>query len=261
MREGDQRRLVLLGGSDESTHIVYRALSAEFSTVELILERRVSRLQVLLRRARRLGLLRAFGQLLFLTTAVPVLRLLSSKRIKEIKRDAGLDDRPVTAEVIQVASVNCDEARRALKELKPAVTVVNGTRIIGVDTLSAVAVPFLNMHAGITPAYRGVHGGYWALREGRKDLVGTTIHLIDEGIDTGGIVEQAFFHPTVADSFASYPYLHLAAGIPALIKAVHQALDGTLQVKDPPTDIPPSRLHYHPTLWDYLSGRFRKRVK
>jgi folate-dependent phosphoribosylglycinamide formyltransferase PurN len=261
MHEGDRKRIALLGVSDPSTRIVYRALSDHFTDVIVILEQRVPRRQLLLRRAQRLGVGRALGQALFVTGAVPVLRILSSSRVEEIKRRAGLDDRPLSAPIVRVTSVNSDEARRTLKAVNPVVTVVNGTRIIDADTLSAVGSPLINVHAGITPSYRGVHGGYWALREGRPDLVGTTIHLIDEGIDTGEIVQQVFFDVTTRDSFATYPYLHLAAGIPALIEAVQKALEGTLITEVPANDLPPSKLHYHPTLWEYLNGRVRQGVK
>ena len=105
------------------------------------------------------------------------------------------------------------------------------------------------MHAGITPAYRGVHGGYWALAEGRTDLVGTTIHLVDEGIDTGGVIEQASFSPTEADTFVTYPYLHTAAGLPPLIEAVRGILRGhaacaprALESDHAPTPLPPHAL-------------------
>jgi methionyl-tRNA formyltransferase len=120
-------------------------------------------------------------------------------------------------------------------------------------------VPFINMHAGVTPAYRGVHGGYWALAEGRPDLAGTTIHLVDEGIDTGDVIRQVTFAPSDADNFATYPYLHTAAGLPALLDAVDSILCG-----DGPARCAPksqhSRLRYHPTLWSYLATGCRRKV-
>jgi folate-dependent phosphoribosylglycinamide formyltransferase PurN len=37
-----------------------------------------------------------------------------------------------------------------------------------------------------------VHGGYWALAENNPQLVGTTVHFVDTGIDTGEVIEQSF---------------------------------------------------------------------
>ena len=61
--------------------------------------------------------------------------------------------------------------------------MVNGTRIISSRVLDSIGCPIINTHAGITPRYRGVHGGYWALAEGHPEEVGTTVHLVDKGIE------------------------------------------------------------------------------
>ncbi|MBA2372583.1 MAG: hypothetical protein H0V74_00060 [Chloroflexi bacterium] len=128
------------------------------------------------------------------------------------------------------------------------------------DTLRSVRRPILNLHMGITPMYRGAHGGYWALVDRRPDLVGTTIHLVGEGIDTGAIIEQVRSTVEEADSFATYPYLHLAAGIPALIRAVRAGLAGDLQ---PMRTLPvvTSKLRTHPTLWGYLAPRLARGIR
>src|SRR5438093_9923670 len=52
--------------------------------------------------------------------------------------------------------------------------VVNGTRIISEAVLTASDAVFINMHAGITPKYRGVHGGYWALYNGDGEAASST---------------------------------------------------------------------------------------
>jgi methionyl-tRNA formyltransferase len=124
-----------------------------------------------------------------------------------------------------------------------------------------VNAPFLNLHAGITPRYRGVHGGYWALVEGRPDLVGSTVHLVDTGIDTGLVLRQATFDVTGDDSFATYPFLHLAAGVPLVVAVVKEALAGTQLIGSRPMECGGSRLWYHPTLWGYLSVRRSRGVK
>ena len=125
-------------------------------------------------RPKRLGIFPAIGQVLFVSAVVPVLKRRGRNRIRQITRSHGLDDSSISGDVIEVESVNSDQARAAVRRLNPALVVVNGTRIIGAETLKAVDAPFVNIHAGITPLYRGVHGGYWALAEGRRDLVGTT---------------------------------------------------------------------------------------
>ena len=91
---------------------------------------------------------------------------------------------------------------------------------------SRSAVRSINMHAGITPRYRGVHGGYWALAEQHPEWVGTTVHLVDPGIDTGGILAQATFEVTGEDTIATYPDLHLVHGLPLLGAQVDKVMAG-----------------------------------
>jgi methionyl-tRNA formyltransferase len=127
--------------------------------------------------------------------------------------------------------------------------------------LETLECPCINTHAGITPRFRGVHGGYWALAEGHPELVGTTVHLVDRGIDTGGVLARATFAVTPADSIVTYPYLHLAAGLPLLIEQVTSVLDGATPA---PLDDGPgggSHLYFHPTIWAYLWRRVRSGVR
>jgi hypothetical protein len=250
--------IVLLGGDKASTRMVYHALAQVFPNVQVILEAPIDRMQLLRRRARRLGLVPVIDQVLFMLLLAPLLRRQAAHRIAEIKRTFHLNDAPIPPPVFRVPSVNASETPDLLRQLHPCIVLVNGTRIIGTSTLTAIAAPFVNMHAGITPRYRGAHGGYWALYEGYPEFAGTTIHFIDEGIDTGTIIHQQTFDVTPEDSFATYPYLHLATGIPMLIATVQQWLN----VKEiscsqiPLKDELPSRLYYNPTLCQYLLARW-----
>jgi phosphoribosylglycinamide formyltransferase 1 len=249
-------QVLLLGQDGPATRIVCNAVKTAFPTARVVLEEPVPRVQLWRRRAVRLGVIPVFGQALFRLLIVPLLNRVDKRRIEEIKRRYRLDDSPVTDGVIRVPSVNSDDLRRLLRELSPDVVVVNGTRIIGGDTLRATKAPFINIHTGITPGYRGTHCGYWAVADGQQQLVGTTIHFIDEGIDTGPVIDQVTCDIEHTDSFVTYPYLQLATGLPRLVKAIQGSLSGTLSARE---EVPssPSKLCYHPTLWGYLARRMK----
>lgn len=51
--------------------------------------------------------------------------------------------------------------------------IVNGTSIISSKVLNAIGAIFINTDVGITPEYRRVHRGFWALRNGHKDNFGS----------------------------------------------------------------------------------------
>lgn len=259
MTSGSVRpRVVLLGGQGVSTRIVHNALRPHVDELLVLVEDRVSRRSLLLHRARRLGWLTVLGQVLFVKIVVPLLRRSARSRIIEIKELYGLDDRP-SVDFTRVDSANSTTARHLIDQFRPDVAIVNGTRILTPETLRTFKVPVLNTHAGITPRYRGVHGGYWALREKVPELVGTTVHVVDEGIDTGEIVGQATFDVTTRDNFTTYPYLHIAYGLPILLDSLQAASSGNLATFRR-TDLK-SRLRTHPTIWSYLLGRWKDGVR
>lgn len=222
----------------------------------------MSRWWLVRRRVRKLGLPTVAGQILFSALVVPILARRERARIAAIARESGLDLSPIDRPTLKIPSVNSNEARTLLRRLSPSVVVVSGTRIISRETLACVDATFVNLHTGVAPQYRGVHGGYWALVEGRPELVGTTVHIVDCGIDTGPVLGQPTFRVSSSDCFATYPYLHLAAGLPLLVSSAAEVLAGReLRVVAPLSAVGDSCLRTHPTLWGYLDTRVRRSVR
>ena len=253
--------VVLLAGPGEPTEIAYHYLAPRYPGLVVVQEQAVPRLTLARRRARRLGWPTVLGQVVFVTAVVPLLRRAARRRVAEIMAESGLRTGPIPV-VRAVESVNDPTTADLLRRLAPAVVVVNGTRIISDAVLRAVPCPFVNVHAGITPRYRGVHGGYWALAEGRPELAGTTVHLVDAGIDTGGVLARASFTPTETDTFATYPYRHLADGLPLVAEQIDRVLAGQgLDVLPAASDDATSQLRWHPTVWGYVWTRLRRGVR
>lgn len=61
---------------------------------------------------------------------------------------------------------------------------------------------FINCHAGALPFYRGRNPLNWALINGEKQF-GITVHYVDEGIDTGDILEQKIYPISFNDTYAT----------------------------------------------------------
>lgn len=251
---------MLLAGLEESTDVMANYLASRGHTLVVIVEDPQSRLDLTRRRARRLGWLPVAGQVLFVVLLLPVLRRRGARRHVDIFRSASVDASPRPPD-IRVPSVNDDRTIAHLTALRPDVVVVHGTRIVAKRVLEAVACPIINIHAGITQRYRGVHGGYWALREGHPEWVGTTVHLVDPGIDTGGILAQTTFAVSKEDTIATYPDLHLVHGLPHLWEQVDKALTGATLEPLSTSIAPGTGLYHHPTLWGYLWHRWRDRVR
>ena len=49
----------------------------------------------------------------------------------------------------------------------------------------------INIHAGISPYYRGTDCNFWALYDNNPHLVGATVHLLSKGLDSGPILYHA----------------------------------------------------------------------
>jgi len=253
------KNIVLLGRRDKQTAILYHSLRSEFPIAGVIVERGESRVEFVKRRIKRLGWRKTLGQLAFRITVMPWLRSKSNQRIQEIIQEFALDSSPIPVnKLIPVGSVNADKTVKVLQEIRPGVVVVSGTRIISARVLNCVKAVFINMHAGITPMYRGVHGGYWALVRNDREACGVTVHEVDTGVDTGRIFGQARIHPDGADNFATYAFLQLAVGVPLLKQAVRDACEGRLQWTAPAGE---SQLWTHPTLAEYVYHRLKSGVK
>lgn len=255
-----QQKIVMLAGKGESTNIVYNAMKDEFNIENILIEEPVSKKIFIKKRLKKLGVIKVIGQILFQVFIFTILRGNSKSRIKEILETYNLNTQEIYSEkIINVKSINSDQTISVLKEIKPDVVIVNGTRIISNSVLDAIPVPFVNIHVGITPMYRGVHGAYWAIREQDIENCGVTVHLVDKGIDTGKILEQDIIEVTKKDNFSTYPILQLAKGIPLLKKSVVSILNDSIILRDSPKGI--SQLRTHPTFFDYLYNRITKGVK
>ncbi len=76
--------------------------------------------------------------------------------------------------------------------LKSDVYVVFGSSYIKGKLLDfLVKKKAINIHAGVSPYYRGTDCNFWALYDENSHLVGTTIHLLTKGLDSGPILYHA----------------------------------------------------------------------
>ncbi len=250
-----ENQLVLLGSDNPTTWIVYNHLVREFGLFPAFIETPVSRKQLLKNRIRKLGLISVIDQLAFILAVRPFILRRGQAQIKNICLEKGLEPvEPLSSAIQKIDSINSENFRNRLKAAGPKIIIVNGTRIIGKKTLGATDATIINTHQGVTPAYRGAHGAYWALYQNDHKNCGVTVHLVDEGIDTGNIIAQAPIKITKSDSFVTYPYLQTAAALPYLTKAIRDTAAGELETK---SISGPSAIWYHPGLTQYLRGLWR----
>lgn len=253
---------MLAGEGDYSLWVYNYLIKKEIPIERLIIEKPVPRKIFLKARIKKIGVLNVLGQLMHRIIIVPFLKLASKKRMTEIISRGGFDASVPnnTGVLANVSSVNSDECLTLLKEIEPELVIVVNTRIISRKILSGIKTKFVNIHAGITPKYRGWHGAYWALVNKDKENCGVTIHLVDEGVDTGNILYQSKIEITNRDNYFTYPLLQLEKGLPIFYKAAMDILEGRPQRRQNNPDLPDG-LYSHPTIWSYIWNRIFKAVK
>lgn len=244
----DKNIIVVTEGGPHIWAIV-NALADRFGKVTVILEAPESKKALLMRRARKQGWVSTAGQL----GTMVLIRLgkrFFADRAERIVAEAGLETAPRPGQaIVEVPSANSPEFLVAIERLNPAVVLLAGCRLLSKQTLAAIPCPVLNYHAGITPKYRGMNGGYWALATGDAGNFGATVHLVDAGVDTGGVLHQVRGRPGKGDNIALYALRLAALSREICVGGVEDALEGRLAPKTPDM---PSKQWYHPTIWFYL---------
>lgn len=101
-------------------------------------------------------------------------------------------DRPARLDrpdlVREVPHINHPETLALVRELAPDLVCVFGTSLIRGELLRAGRLGIANLHGGLSPEYRGADCTFWALYNGEPEKAGCTLHWIDAGIDTGGLI-------------------------------------------------------------------------
>jgi formyltetrahydrofolate-dependent phosphoribosylglycinamide formyltransferase len=105
-------------------------------------------------------------------------------------RDAGVPAIPVALAGYPDRAAWDVALRDELESFEPDWVVSAGfMRILGPAVLSAYPLRVVNTHPALLPSFPGAHAVRDALAHGVR-VTGSTIHLVDEGVDTGPIVDQ-----------------------------------------------------------------------
>ena len=103
-------------------------------------------------------------------------------------------------------------------------------RLLGKRVLDVYEGRWLNVHPALLPAFPGMHGVRDALAYG-VHLTGVTVHLVDEGTDSGPIVLQEAVEIQPDDDWDSLePRIHEIEHR-LLPRAVRAMIDGRLRVR------------------------------
>jgi len=119
--------------------------------------------------------------------------------------------------LIPVNNLNCKQSIDQLKFINPDLVVYCGGGILRENFISASRF-VLNAHAGPLPEIRGMNAAEWSFLLNERPEV--SIHLIDQGIDTGPLVKAFPYDPNQVSSVNQLRSLCVARGIEGLLEVI-----------------------------------------
>lgn len=113
---------------------------------------------------------------------------------------------------------------RTLTSLNPGVIVTNVHRIISANVVDSFKGKMINLHYSLLPAFGGVVGVKAltnAIAYGSK-IVGATVHLVDDSVDSGTPLIQAAIPVNSADDLQSLMDTLFRAGCMSLLTGIEK---------------------------------------
>ncbi len=149
-------------------------------------------------------------------------RALKSPPIKILANELGLN-------VIQPEKLRAPEAMDQLRRWSPDVIVVAAFgQILKPDVLALPRYGCMNVHASLLPRWRGAAPIQAAILAGDVES-GVTIMKMDQGVDTGAILDQRAIRIEDNDSAGSLSEKLSRLGADLLIETLPRSLSGELQ--------------------------------
>lgn len=108
---------------------------------------------------------------------------LTVRNVEELKKKYNI-------EIYNTTDFNSPEVESRIVSLKPQLAVFTGGGIIRKNIISQCNKGIINCHMGWLPDYRGMDVVEWPLLLKDYDTLGFTTHLMDDGLDTGPILNR-----------------------------------------------------------------------
>lgn len=129
-------------------------------------------------------------------------------------------------QVVTTGDLNAASTVQRVAELQPAITAYSGGGILRLPFIEATGHRILNAHSGLLPMVRGMNALEWSLLLNQP--TGVTMHLIDEGIDTGAVAEWIPVVPNHGDTLDQLRERLVLAGVQGMVRWVSRALGNRL---------------------------------
>ena len=123
-------------------------------------------------------------------------------------------------DIFEVDNINSEEVIKFIQNKDPEIILVSGTPLLKKPIIQLAGRKLVNLHPGFAPQYRGRYGAFWPIYNKEPQFVGTTVHFIDNGIDTGAILAQESVDFGVSDTLKTITYKQQKVGVDLIMKCI-----------------------------------------
>ena len=140
-------------------------------------------------------------------------RLLDGRHLREWWAASGLAP-------VDVPDLNHPDAGRHIALSEPDLIVRVSGGVLRRATFSLARLATLNIHHGRAPEIRGMFSILWGIVENRREWIGATVHLIDDGVDTGTVLWRGAPQLAPGDTGAHLLFRAHLEAVEALVRIV-----------------------------------------
>jgi folate-dependent phosphoribosylglycinamide formyltransferase PurN len=139
--------------------------------------------------------------------------------VKHLKKNVHLEP-----ERISIKDVNSTKFIARIQDIKPYFLLTLGGPLYKKRLIDGCRGAAINQHAGISPQMKGSGTTEWALYHRDLDLVGSTVHLLSTGADSGAIIKKSFPSLLGTDQLETIFLRVVALGTELMIDSVKEIM-------------------------------------
>lgn len=170
----------------------------------------------------------------------------TTHHLADVCRDAGVP-------CLRVTSVNADSFIAVLRDRGVDVLLHQTPEILKGAVLRTPNIGVLNRHLSLLPSYRGAWPLFWQLANGERE-VGISLHLVDEGLDSGAVVAQEAVTRQRGESAAALMARLFDRSVPLTCTALRQLSAG----RPVSQGTPQGRIYKTPTPMEIMAFVFKR---
>jgi folate-dependent phosphoribosylglycinamide formyltransferase PurN len=128
--------------------------------------------------------------------------------------------------VIYTTGTNTKKTETILNELKTDILILAQTGIIRDNIIKTARIGVLNGHPGLLPHYRGIDCHKWAIMKNEQSKIGSSIHWVNVGVDTGNIIKTTKYKINHGESLSELEWNLYLQCIFDFVEIINNLLDG-----------------------------------